>query len=111
MVALASVKAFAVLLGRRLLRHPALVPGSGVLMDQALAGGAIEQAHRVDLLLGGGGVGRRGLQSRPQGRTLSAVTDVGRARLAHVLFRGIDSGHDELSKKLEKSAGLVSNKS
>ncbi|MND05191.1 hypothetical protein D3C83_258290 [compost metagenome] len=71
-------------------------------MDESLARSAIEKARGFGLLLDRRGTGLGDLQSRPQGRTLSAVTDIGRARLAHVLLGGIDSGHAELSKKTRK---------
>src|SRR5258708_7725418 len=84
------------------LRHPALVPGGGVLVDQPLASGAVEQAGGLELDLGRG-VRRLGpLQHGPQTRTLRTVANVRRARLAHVLLCGIDLGHVyALQKTLE----------
>lgn len=84
------------------LGHSALVTSGGVLVDQPLAGGAIEQARRCQLRISGRVSRASRLEDRPQSCTLRSVADVGRARLAHVLLCGIDLGHVELSKKTRK---------
>src|ERR1043166_5166345 len=79
--------------------HPALVPGSGILVNQALPGGAIEQLGRLELGIGGRVRSGCPLQNGPQVGTLRTVPVVGRARLAHVLPGGFDSRHSKKSLK------------
>src|SRR5688500_15157072 len=75
------------------LRHAALLARGGVLVDQALARGAVEQARGAHLLLGGG---RRGLGLLERGAERGALRTVAHRRrtgLPHVLLGGRDIRH------------------
>src|SRR4051812_25165751 len=70
-----------------------------VPVDQSLAGRAIEQAGRRELLLGAGVRGLSLLERSPQGGTLRTVAHGRRARLTHVLLGGSDIRHRQSRKK------------
>jgi hypothetical protein len=63
-------------------------------MDQPLARGAVEQAHRLHTRLGGG-IGREALLERSAERgTLRAIADRGGRGLAHILLGRLEIRHD-----------------
>jgi hypothetical protein len=90
---------FLTLFTRDQLRQPALLPRRGVLVDDALLSGTVEQLDRVSIR-------RLGLRTRcrtdlpesgPELTTLGTIGDSPGSGLAHTLGGRLDSGHGILS--------------
>src|SRR6266545_3988187 len=80
---------------RRLLCHPALVPGGSIGVNESLAGGAIEELHRGELFRRIGFGRMRFLQCGSERRALGAIARHRCAGLTHILFCGRNIRHSE----------------
>src|SRR6266540_187070 len=82
---------------RRLLCHPALVPGGSIGVNESLAGGAIEELHRGELFRRIGFGRMRFLQCGSERRALGAIARHRCTGLTHVLFCGRNIRHSRFS--------------
>ena len=85
--------------------QPALNPGRRVLVDDALASGAIEEFDRLGIglrCLGTGG-GADLLERRPELAPVGAIVNGPGAALAHAFGGGLDTGQDNLGNERVRS--------
>ena len=80
------------------LSQTALLPGRGILVNDALVAGPVEQLHRFSIGGLGLGTGRRTdlLERAAQLAAVRAIERGPGTGLAHALGGGPDSGHDYL---------------
>jgi hypothetical protein len=87
------------------LGKPALLPGGGILMNDALLAGTIQQLDRVGVgslgLVAGGGA--HPLEGRTELAPLSTILVGSGATLSHALGGRPDSGHSNLGQKKDSS--------
>src|SRR5437764_13808550 len=74
-------------------RESALVTACRVAVNEAFAGGTVQQLHSLELGFRGGTSRLRLLEGSPARRALRAVPHLRGARLTHVLLRGSNIGH------------------
>ena len=85
--------------------QPALLPGGGILMNDALLAGTIQQLDRVGVsglgLVAGGGA--HPLEGGTELAPLSTILGGSGATLSHALGGRPDSGHSNLGQKKDSS--------
>ncbi len=105
----APFTAYLSLLTGNQLRQPTLLAGRGILMDDALLGGAVEKLHRLGV--GGRRLGSGGStylpERRPQLASVGAVLNGAGTALAHTLGSGLDTGHGNLGSGEVRSGNAL----